>query len=338
MFNKKYTPSVKNNNAKREEFLNELKAFIYKLEKGKYHPGLDGERVAAVTERLNELADELASSIGTGEENIGLLAEDGLKQLKILRKEADDSVTHRFEEAAEELGYTLGLWKDVLDGDAVLETPEDITMAKVSRSRKKLNARLAELEEVKKSFTQNDRRLEGEIAGLEKDLAEYEGAMLREENERKINDLYRQIKAVKSKADMLTVRHNNYSACYNLLDVIYANAREILQATDYAAEEIAKAKVLLDVEKRKKVVVDPDRAIAILKRMDADIKQISVKTSALDSRVFGLDSGSAEVNQSALAYKEELMRKQREKQNLEAAEKAGNITEKKTEDKTDGIL
>ena len=338
MFNKKYTPSVKNNNAKREEFLNELKAFIYKLEKGKYHPGLDGERVAAVTERLNELADELASSIGTGEENIGLLAEDGLKQLKILRKEADDSVTHRFEEAAEELGYTLGLWKDVLDGDAVLETPEDITMAKVSRSRKKLNARLVELEEVKKSFTQNDRRLEGEIAGLEKDLAEYEGAMLREENERKINDLYRQIKAVKSKADMLTVRHNNYSACYNLLDVIYANAREILQATDYAAEEIAKAKVLLDVEKLKKVVVDPDRAIAILKRMDADIKQISVKTSALDSRVFGLDSGSAEVNQSALAYKEELMRKQREKQNLEAAEKAGNITEKKTEDKTDGIL
>ena len=338
MFNKKYTPSVKNNNAKREEFLNEFKAFIYKLEKGKYHPGLDGERVAAVTERLNELADELASSIGTGEENIGLLAEDGLKQLKILRKEADDSVTHRFEEAAEELGYTLGLWKDVLDGDAVLETPEDITMAKVSRSRKKLNARLVELEEVKKSFTQNDRRLEGEIAGLEKDLAEYEGAMLREENERKINDLYRQIKAVKSKADMLTVRHNNYSACYNLLDVIYANAREILQATDYAAEEIAKAKVLLDVEKLKKVVVDPDRAIAILKRMDDDIKQISAKTSALDSRVFGLDSGSAEVNQSALAYKEELMRKQREKQNLEAAEKAGNITEKKTEDKTDGIL
>ena len=35
MFNKKYIPSVKNNNAKREEFLNEFKAFIYKLEKGK---------------------------------------------------------------------------------------------------------------------------------------------------------------------------------------------------------------------------------------------------------------------------------------------------------------
>ena len=338
MFNKKYIPSVKNNNIKRDEVLNELKAFIYKLEKGKYHSGLDGERVAAVTERLKELADELASSIGTGEENIGLLAEDGLKQLKVLRQEADDSVTHRFEEAAEELGYTLGLWKDVLDGSTVLETEEEVKMARVNRSRKKLNARLAELEEVKNSFTQNDRRLEGEIAGLEKDLAEYEGAMLREENERKINDLYRQIKAVKSKADMLTVRHNNYSACYNLLDMIYANAREILQATDYAAEEIAKAKVLLDVEKLKKVVVEPDKAIAILKRMDADIKQISAKTSALDSKVFGLDSGSAEVNQSALAYKEELMRKQREKQNLEAAEKAGNITEKKTEDKTDGIL
>ena len=333
---KKYTPSVKNNNDLKQEILNELKAVIYRLEKGK-HGSLDDDSVVAVLAGLREQADGLGHCIGTGEENIGVLAKDAFAQIKTLKKEADGSVTHRFEEAAEELGYTLGLWKDVLDGSTVLETEEDVKEARVGRSRKKLDMRLTELEQIKASFTENSRRLEKEIAGLEKDLTEYEAAMLKEDNERRINDLYRQIKAVKSKIDMLNIRHGNYSACFNLLDVIYANAREILLATDFASEEIAKAKVLLNIDKLKKVVVEPDKAIAILKRMDADIKEIASRTASLDGKVFGLDSGASAVSKDALAYKEELMRKQREKENLKnAAFEEGNAD--KTEGKNDGVL
>lgn len=333
---KRYTPSVKNNNELKQEVVNELKALVYRLEKGR-HGVLDGDSVAAVLSGLQEQMNALENCIGTGEENIGVLAKDALAQLKTLKKEVDGSVTHRFEEAAEELGYTLGLWKDVLDGSTVLETEEEVRAAKVSRSRKKLNIRLAELEQIKASFTENAERLEKEIAGLEKDLAEYDSAMLKEDNERRINDLYRQIKAVRSKIDMLNVRHGNYSACFNLLDMIYANAREILQATDFASEEIAKAKVLLNIEKLKKVVVEPDKAIAILKRMDADIKEIAGRTASMDGKVFGLDSGGAAVSEDALAYKEELMRKQREKENLKNAALAEENTEK-AEGKNNGVL
>ena len=333
---KKYTPSVKNNNELKQEVVNELKALVYRLEKGR-HGALDGDSVADVLSELKEQTSALENCIGTGEENIGVLAKDALAQLKTLKKEVDGSVTHRFEEAAEELGYTLGLWKDVLDGSTVLETEEEIRAARVSRSRKKLDLRLAALEQIKASFTENAERLEKEIAGLEKDLAEYEAAMLKEDNERRINDLYRQIKAVKSKIDMLNIRHGNYSACFNLLDMIYANAREILQATDFASEEIAKAKVLLNIEKLKKVVVEPDKAIAILKRMDADIKEIAGRTASMDGKVFGLDSGGAAVSEDALAYKEELMRKQREKENLKNAALAEGNTEK-AEEKNNGVL
>lgn len=333
---KKYTPSVKNNNELKQEVVNELKALVYRLEKGR-HGALDGDSVADVLSELKEQTSALENCIGTGEENIGVLAKDALAQLKTLKKETDGSVTHRFEEAAEELGYTLGLWKDVLDGSTVLETEEEIRAARVSRSRKKLDFRLAALEQIKASFTENAERLEKEIAGLEKDLAEYEAAMLKEDNERRINDLYRQIKAVKSKIDMLNIRHGNYSACFNLLDMIYANAREILQATDFASEEIAKAKVLLNIDKLKKVVVEPDKAIAILKRMDADIKEIAGRTASMDGKVFGLDSGGAAVSEDALAYKEELMRKQREKENLKNAALAEENTEK-SEEKNNGVL
>ena len=200
--------------------------------------------------------------------------------------------------------------------DAVLETEEDVKKAKVTRSRKKLDNRLNELDEIKESFSVNAKRLDKDISAEEKDLAEMEEQMLSEENERKINEIYRRIKATKSKIDMLSVRRSNYSACHNLLDMIYANAKEILNATDFAAEEIAKAKVLLNIGKLKQVVSDPDKAIAILKRMDKDVKEIATKTTVIDEKVFDFDKGNAVVNEDALKYKEELMRKKREKEGL----------------------
>lgn len=330
---KKYIPSVKNNNQCREEAANELNAVIYRLEKGRYDTGLNAEKVSAAAAQLKERLQELEECIGTGAEDIGALSDETQKQIKEFKKAASQPMTHRFEEAADELGYTLGLWKDVLDGTAALETKEEIARARESRMRRKLGARLAELEAVKTSFTENDKRLEREIGGIERDLAEYEQTMLGEDNERHLNELYRSIKAAKSKIDMLNVRHSNYSACYNLLDMIYVNAREILQATDYAGEEIAKAKVFLDIDKLKKVVVEPDKAIAILKQMDKDIREIASRATVLDERVFGLDSGGAAVGGDALAYKEELMRRQREKENLKETE---NISGQKNNSEVNG--
>ena len=193
---------------------------------------------------------------------------------------------------------------------------EEIKKARVRGIRKKLNARLAELDEIKAGFVENDKRLNREIAAEEKDLAELEEQLLKEDNERKINDLYRRIKAAKSKIDMMSVRRGNYSACFNLLDMIYANAREILTAADSAADEIAKAKVLLNIGKLRKVLTEPDKAVAILKRMDRDVKEVAARTATIDESVFNLDNGTTSINEDALRYKEELMRQKREKEGL----------------------
>lgn len=313
---KKYKPSVKANNELKEEALKELKTIIYKLEKGKYDESLDKETVEGIIKDVKTATDGLEYSIGTGDENVFALYEDVKKQIKEFKKLTQRELTGRIESAADELVYTLTLWKDVMDGNTTLDSEEDVKKAKLTKIRKKLNDRLNELEEIKSSFVANDRRLEKELLQEEKDLSEYESKMLDEENERKINDLYRKIKATKSKIDMLTVRKNNYSACYSLLDMIYANAKEILSATDFAAEEIAKVKVLLNIGKLSQVVSDPDKALTILKRMDKETKEIAAKTKALDEKVSSLDQGSASISEDALKYKEELMRKKREKEGL----------------------
>lgn len=289
---------------------------MYRIEKDKYDTGLDKEIVESVTAQLKEIVVSLENAIGTGDENVGVLSDSALSQLKALKKQSEQSLSNRFESAADELSFTLLLWKDMLDGKVSLESEEEIENERISRSRKKLNARLDELGKVKQSFAENEKRIEKEIVVLEKDLSEFDEAILKEENERKINDIFRSVKSTKSKIDMLTIRRSNYSACYNLLDMIYANAREILQSSAFASGEIGKAKALLNLEQLKKVVIEPDKAIVILKCMEQDIREIANRFAVLDGKVVSLDSGSAQVSEDALKYKEELMRKKREKEKL----------------------
>ena len=316
MFTKKYKPSVKANNELKDAAVKELKAVLYKLEKGRFDDSLNKEIVDGIVGELKEALEGLEYAICTGEENILSLAMEAEKQTKLLKKESEQELTNRIESVADDLVFTLTLWKDVLDGNASLDSDAEIKKEKISRSRKKLNARLAEIETVKEGFETNAKRIDKDIVAAERDLSELESQMLAEDNERKINEIYRKIKTAKSKIDMLAVRKSNYSACFNLLDMILANAKEILNATDYAAEEIAKAKVLLNVGKLKVVMSEPDKAIAILKRMEKDIKEIATKTATIDAKVFDMDSGAATVNEDALKYKEELMRKKREKESL----------------------
>lgn len=306
---KKYTPSVKNNNALRDEIAAELKAVVYRLEKGKYNGALDADAVAQIAAQLSDAQVSLENAICTGTENIGLIASDARTQIDELKKQVDLDVTHRVESAADEVIYTVGLWRDVLDGKAVPETADEIAKAKVSRSRKKLDARLDELTELRQRFAENGVRLDKEIAMLESDLGEYENAMLDEDSERKINELYRNVKTVKSKIDMLTVRQNNYSACRGLIDMIIANAKEILQAADFAGDEIGNAKALLNIDRVKKVFTDPDQAIVLLTRMDSEIRAIALRTATLDKEIFESGSRIAAVSASAKKYKEELLRK-----------------------------
>ena len=314
MFKKKYVPSIKANNQLRDKVVNEVKAFVYRLEHGKYESGADQEVINRVIEDLRNDIDTLGNTVGTGEENLEALSNNILSLLKDLKKSSEQDMVHRIQEVADDLDFNVNLWKDVLDGTTVMPTEEETKAAKLSYTRRKLNARLSELSEIRESFTSNARRIEKEITGFEKDLAEMDAAILNEDNERKINELFKKISAAKSKVDSLTVRKSNYSTCFNLLDMIYVNAAEIVQASDLAGEEIGKAKALLNMGKLKKVMSEPDKAMVVLKRMKKDIDEIYEKTRLMDEKIAEITTESTVVGGDAMAYKEELMRKKREKE------------------------
>ena len=336
MFGKRYTPSIKNNNQLKEKVVNELNAFIYRLERGRTTTEADRDALLKIGEELKSDIEILSNTVGTGEENIETLANNILALLKELKKISEQDMVHRIQDVADELDFNINLWKDVLDGVTTVPTEEEVKAAKVSYARRKLNARLSELNEIKENFTTNSRRIEKEITGYEKDLTELDVLILNEDNERKINELYKKINSLKSKLDSLIVRKANYTTCFNLLDMIYVNATEIVEASDFAGEEIGKAKALLNIGKLRKVLSEPDKALLVLKRMQADIKEVYDRTQTMDAKLSELNTPSATVSQDALAYKAELMRKKREKEghaDLDIA--AGESTTTKTETVTE---
>lgn len=337
MFGKKYSPSIKNNNQLRDNVVSEVGAFVYRLERGRFDSEADKDSIIRVIDDLKSSVEMLKNTVGTGEENIESLSNNILSLLKDLKKSSEQDTLHRIQEIADELDFNINMWKDVLDGVATVPTEEETKVAKLTYTRRKLNARLAELNEIKDNFVASARRIEKEIIGFEKDLAELDDMMLKEDNERKINEIFKKISALKSKLDSLIVRKSNYTTCYNLLDMIYVNAAEIVEASDYVGEEIGKAKAFLNIGKLKKVLSEPDKALTILKRMQKDIQEVYDRTKAMDVKLGELPTTSTVVNDAALAYKEELMRKKREKErnNQNAAEIANaetNMTDKVQEE------
>lgn len=332
---KKYQPSVKANNALKEDIVKELKALLYKMEKGKYKGKIDSEVVKEAYDSLKEMLANIDGILFTGEENVGATAEKVFISLDNVKKQLDQDFVNRLSEALDDATYYLDGFTAIGNG-AIDELDESEEKAKkVSWARKKLNRKLDELREIKETFVAQEKRLEKEIQGYETDLQELEEMMVNESNERKINELYRKITANKSKLDMLNVRRSNYSACFNILDIIYANAQEIITASEFSMEELGKAKALLNIDRLKNVVSEPDKAVAILKHMEKDIKAISEKVKGLDEKVFGLNTEQTSVTDSALKYKEELMRKKREKElgaeSLDSLEKGIKIEDKKVD-------
>ena len=253
---KKYSPSIKNNNALKDKALKDLKKVCFKLETHKVNSYLDKDAVDALAVELKDAISGLDNCVGTGKEDISSIAETVSKQVVELNELANQDLVTRLEEGVSNLTYSVDVWKSVLQGDMNSEEIGTTEKEKMTWSRKKLQNRLDELATIKNQFVANEQRLEKDIYSLEKDLNELDSLMLKEENERRINELYRKISSLKSKLDMLNVRKANYSACFNLLDLIYSNANEIVVESDYSLEDLGKARALLNMSRLKVTLKD----------------------------------------------------------------------------------
>ena len=318
---KKYSPSIKNNNALKDKALKDLKKECFRLETHKVHSYLDKDAVDALAIELKDAISGLDNCVGTGKEDISSIAETVSKQVVELNELTNQDLVTRLEEGVSNLTYSVDVWKSVLQGDMNSEEIGTTEKEKMTWSRKKLQNRLDELATIKNQFVANEQRLEKDIYSLEKDLNELDSLMLKEENERRINELYRKISSLKSKLDMLNVRKANYSACFNLLDLIYSNANEIVVESDYSLEDLGKARALLNMSRLKAVISEPEKAISILKRMEKDTQLIAERTKNMDEKVFGVNTSTISVSQDALAYKEQLLRKKKEKEELKSNQK-----------------
>ena len=325
----KYTPSLKQNNSLKDDFVKRYNTLLYKVEKKRIHPHLSIEELEPIIKALKTNLSNFESALGTGREDVYELYNAAKLSLKTLEKKFNDELISEIEQAADELIYVVESWEDVLNGKVEFNYDE-FKEQKISWSKKRLLNRLNELDTIKTQFSENNKRLENEIMLSEKNCKELDSIMLKENNERILNETYRKITTIKTKIDSLNIRRSSYSACYNLLDLIHANAKEILNVGDFNSFELGKAKAFLNLGKLKQVINEPEKAISILKRMDKDVEEIAEKTKVIDTKILNINKNNTNINIDALAYKEELMKKAKEKNILNQI-KENDIEVKKTD-------
>ena len=316
---KKYNSTISNNNNLKEEVVTEVNALIYKVSKGRYNKSLNEETMNNLVETLKEDLNDFENAVGTGKENIEKVYKDTKTALDKLKNEIDNPLTTKVENAFNELTFSLNMWKDVVNGEVVDIEAQDMKKAKLSWSKRRLMQKLQELKSIKQAYATNERRLENDIKDIEKELAELEDKMVEEENERLINELFRRVQSTKSKVNDLNTRRKNYSICFDLMDRIDLNIEELINAGEYATEELNKAKGLLNLNKLKETEINPERAVTILKIFQDEMEEINKRIKAIETKVFGQVDGETTVTSDAMAYKEELLRKRREKNILKNA-------------------
>ena len=222
----------------------------------------------------------------------------------------------KMENSIDDLLFTVNMFKEVFNGNLTDIDNENSKEVKLGWSKKRLNSKLKELRDIKQEYVVNEKRLENEIVTIEKELAELEEKMINEDNERILNELYRRISSAKSKIDSLNIRRSNYSVCFNLLDMIELNISEIIQAGKYTTSELNKAKGMLNMGRLRETAVNPEKALPILKLIQDDVNKIHEKVSSVDEKVFGNVINQTTITSDAMKYKEELLKKRREKEIL----------------------
>ena len=305
--------SISKNNAYKKEFLASLEVVLHNIERGRFNPNLDRKRLANVYKSLSDAYEDLDAALGTGKEMLSFYVDNANKALKQLKLKLNQELISEVEQAETFVTLAVHMWISVLGGENVIDADE---MNPVNKARRKLNERIDELNLIISDFAKNNSRLEAEIKKLTEASDELDEKIIDEVNERRVNDLYRQLTANKRKITTLDARRSSYSACYNLLDLIKVNALEIVNASDYSEVDLSKAKAYLDINKLREVLSEPEKALNILKMMNKELDAIVNKTKAIDEKINSMHGASSEVSKEALAYKEELIAKRKAKEAL----------------------
>ena len=135
---KKYTPSVKNNNQIKEEIMQELQSFLYRVEKGKYNSSMDKETVRDVYESMNEAFDSLSGTIFTGDEDLSQVYAKIENNIVLVKKAFEQDYANRLVDAVDNLLYYLDSFRAIGDGDISYIDEQDEKAQKLSWSKRRL--------------------------------------------------------------------------------------------------------------------------------------------------------------------------------------------------------
>ena len=293
------------------ELLKEVNLVLYKLEKGQFNKALGETDVKGYVEEIREAYRRLENSIGGVDTNITPGCTKVRASLKELQEAANDNLLGRFGDAVMSLIYDM---EEIVDLEEGIVEEISVEVDKKSREQRNFEKKLSEITAIEQEFIKNRNRVEEEIRKIERDKKELDSKLLAESNPRLKQNYFRQIQAALNKIGALQVKSEQYSSCFNLLDSIKVYANELVAAGSLSSVEFNKAKVILNINRLRLVLDEPQKLQPLLKTIEKDLKDAQAHVKVIDNTIstaFNLDQASYDAMN---AYQNELIQSQNEKE------------------------
>lgn len=298
----KNKPSVIKNNKQKAQTAEKIKNCLYLIEKGQYDKTLDEEVVNSIIDKLSLKLDLLSSAVCTGKEDVFSKFRQIEKCLLEFNKAMKQSSTSIVSEKFADLSRAIDIACDIINGNI----SSDI---ETEKSSTKLHKKIAEIKEIGDMFNLESFRISEKIYNLDAQKKELQDKMIKETDERKIGEIYREINFVETKIQNLDVRKVEYDNCSRTIDFIYSNLVEMVELGKYNQSEIVKAKYLVNVDKVKSMIVSPDLALPILKVMEKELQTVKKNNERISA---SMENFVPKINE------EEMMKALEMKKSLEA--------------------
>jgi hypothetical protein len=280
MFNKKTT--VSNQMQIKEKMIKELTNVIYGLKKGNFNSELDKGEVKKLLDQIQSKVEEVNNSLGTGDQDITIGVNKVHKSLQKLMNASKENLLSRFEDSVLNL---IDDFNEIIDLENGIITEIQKDEEGYNRKQKQFKNKLAEMDQYSQKFIENKNRVEIEIKKFERDKKELDSKILSETNNRVKENIFRQIKASMNKIDALRVKSSEYSSSFNLLDSIKVYAKELVEIGSISNEELNKAKIIINIDKIKLVLDNPNKLQSLLKVIELDLKKSQENIKLRDKQV-----------------------------------------------------
>lgn len=310
----------------KSNIISTIKNILFKLTSQTVKKFFTSEEVVCISKKLERLVDDVDCATGTGKEDvmdIAFVCMDNLKTIDEVLVKGYKTIVF---DTLSNLESSVNKYCAILNGDYLESSSQKSKDSKILKIEEKLN----NLEEKANLVNKYKIGCYEKLTTLVDKKEEMETMLINATNQEVERLIYRDIQSNEVECRDLSIRVDNYSACYDTLKYIIYTIKEKFKFSAIDSNLKVELTIILDKYLKKLSIDNPQSLIKVLKLFQNELNEMVKNTSLLDKARFSTLSNNDAKIEDIQNYKMKLIKERSEKENLAKKVSDLEIEEKNT--------